>query len=231
MITVVIPVGPEADACAYLERCFGSVYSQAVKPDAVVIVDDMHGLGSHAGCTEAIEHTGIPRYATYNAWNLGVSASFNIGVSIAPTDHVLLLGADDWLEPNAIELAERTIRDWNVPNGYYWMRVRYNDDRPERDQGQPCGAAVVTKALWRASGGFPVESAVGRSDVMLVGMLLGHPEVGTLIEVRDDGTPPYNYNVHNRSHTATRGPWIRALDETASAYWATFEPPRWGRYS
>lgn len=224
-ITVAVPLGPRVEDCQFLDECLASLTRQTVAAAEILVIDDMHG--DDHNCAVARYPVRVERAV----WNQGVAASFNAGVAYAHTEHVALVGADDWLEPNAIELAERTIRDWNVPNGYYWMRVRYNDDRPERDQGQPCGAAVVTKSLWRASGGFPVESAVGRSDVMLVGMLLGHPEAGTLIEVRDDGTPLYNVRIHQGQHTASRGPWLRALDETANAYWATWSPPRWGRYS
>ena len=228
-ITVVIPVGPAPEACAYLGECIASVLPQW--PVCIIIVDDMHGFGTHPSC-------GKPRLQVEerfnivhrNAWNLGVAASFNVGVALAPTEHVLMLGADDWLEADAIAMASAAIEARNIEQAYYYYRVRYSDDRPERDQDQPCNAAVVTKALWRATGGFPVESAAGRPDVMFIGMLMGHPELGTLVPIRDDGTPPYNYRVHDGTHTASRGPWVRALEETAQAYWSTYQPPRWGRY-
>lgn len=236
-ITVVVPVGPRAEDCAYLREAVVSVAAQTTTLDTEVrllIVDDMHGITAAATEHEG-RHTlpwiqGQPPMLECNAWNLGVAASFNAGVALAPTEHVLLLGADDWIEPDAIRLAQEAIERRPTEQAYYWFRVRYSDDRPERDQGQPCGAAVVTKALWRATGGFPVEAAIGRSDVMLVGLLMGHPDVGTLIEIRDDGRPPYNVRVHPDQHTASRGPWVRALEETANAYWATWQQPRWGRY-
>ena len=224
-ITVVIPVGPTPEACAYLPQAIESVAESAIPP-ALWLIDDMHNIGAHDGCRSAREYAEVHR----NAWNLGVGASFNVGVSVAPTEHVLLLGADDWLEPDAIAKASATIEANPIENAYYWYRVRYSDDRAEKDQGQPCGAAVVTKSLWRATGGFPVESAVGRSDVMFLGMLFGHPELGSVVEIQDDGRPPYNYRVHDATHTASRAPWVRALDETAQAYWTTYQPPRWGRY-
>jgi len=230
-ITVVIPVGPAPEACAYLPAAIESLAAQTVKSAHVLLVDDMHNLGWHGDCTDALESwppNGSPDVHR-NAWNLGVAASFNVGVALAPTEHVLMLGADDWLEPDAIALAQRAIAERRIEQAYYFYRVRYSDDRPERDQDQPCNAAVVTKALWRATGGFPVESAAGRPDVMFIGMLMGHPELGTLVPIRDDGTPPYNYRVHDGTHTASRGPWVRALEETAQAYWSTYQPPRWGR--
>lgn len=230
MITVVIPVGPDPDACRYLPEAIASVEAQTIET-GILLVDDMHGVGRHAdGCGAPMIDVERIDYVISNHWNLGVAASFNVGVACARTEHVLMLGADDWLEPDAIACAERAIREHPIQQAYYWFRVRYNDDRPERDQAQPCNAAVVTKALWRASGGFPVESAIGRPDVMLVGMLMGHPEVGTMVQITDNGTPPYNVRVHDRQNTATRGPWVRALEETAQAYWNTWQAPAWGRY-
>lgn len=219
-----IPVGPNASDALYLRECVESLTKQTVAPAEIVIVDDMHGQSMDELLSPDLNYTFVR-----NAWNLGVSASFNVGVTSAPTDHVLLLGSDDLLEPDAIACAQRAIAANPIEQAYFYFRVRYSDGRP--DQSVPCGAAVVTKALWRASGGFPVESAVGRSDVMLVGMLMGHPEVGTLVPILDDGVPQYFHRIHPEQHTASRFPWIRALEATAEAYWTTWEPPRWGRFS
>lgn len=238
-ITVVIPVGPRASDCQWLEACLDSVDSeQSVKPAHILFVDDMHTVmagGTGHDCFMALpwghDLVSVVPYSVHrNPWNLGVAASFNVGVALAPTEHVLLLGSDDWLEPDAIERAQAAIEARRIEQAYYWFHVRYSDDRPERDQAQPCGAAVVTKALWRATGGFPVESAVGRSDVMLVGLLLGHPEIGSLVEITDAGRPSYNVRIGDWQHTASRGPWVQALETTAAAYWATWAKPAWGRF-
>ncbi len=226
MITVVIPVGPSPDACRYLPEALASIKVQTVKPREILMIDDMHGLGAHDTCMAGP----YIRHIFYAPWNLGVAHAFNVGVAVAPTEHVLMLGADDWLEPDAIECAERAIKDRPIGQAYYWFPVRYSDDRPQRDQYEPCNAAVVTKALWRATGGFPVESAVGRPDVMLIGLLMAHSDLGTLVPIAPDGPPRYCYRVHDGTHTASRGPWIRALEETAQAYWATWAKPTWGRY-
>lgn len=236
-ITVVIPVGPRAEDCAFLGECLESVMAQTVRP-RLIVIDDMHGIdptrdGNHdheLPWADFANGTDYPIVFHSNEWNLGVAASFNTGVAIAPTEHVLLLGADDWLDPTAIECAQHAIETQPSERGYYWFRVRYSDDRPLRDQSVPCGAAVVTKALWRATGGFPVESAVGRSDSMLVGLLMKYPELGDLIPIPDNSIPPYRYRVHDASHTASRGPWVQALESTAQAYWSTWAKPAWGRY-
>ena len=224
-ITVVIPVGPRAEDCAYLVECLASV----PEGTPVMVVDDMHEVGCHDQCAAVVYRKDLEWH--HNPWNLGVAASFNVGVALAPTEHVLLLGADDVLQPDAIERAQAAIEANPYEQAYYWYHVRYLDDRPEPLQAQPCGAAVVTKALWRATGGFPVEAAVGRSDVMLVGLLMGHPEAGTLVEITDGGEPPYHVRTHAGQHTASRGPWVHALEATADAYWRTWTPPAWGRYS
>jgi glycosyltransferase involved in cell wall biosynthesis len=226
-ITVVIPVGPRAEDCAYLAECLDSVLAQTVPPVATVIVDDMAGL--ELGGIRSLLPPEMTIMLHRNPWLLGVAASFNVGVAVAPTEHVALLGADDRLEPDALECAQRAIERHPYEQAYFYFTVRYSDGRP--DQTVPCGAAVVTKALWRATGGFPVESAVGRSDVMLTGLLMKRPDIGTLVPILDNGTPCYWYRSHENSHTASRGPWTRALDETAQAFWNSWGAPRWGRYS
>lgn len=227
-ITVVVPVGPSPDACAYLGECIVSVVAQNT---GLLLVDDMHGLGWHGDCTDALESwppNGAPKVHR-NAWNLGVAASFNVGVAMAPTEHVLLLGADDYLEPDAIAAAQRAIEAHPYTSAYYYFGVRYLDDRPNPLQTAACGAAVVTKGLWRETGGFPVESAVGRPDTMLVGLLMSRPDVGALVPI-EDGAPLYNVRIHAGQHTASRGPWVPALEATAQAFWSTWSAPVWGRY-
>lgn len=226
-ITVVIPVGPEPKDCAYFEECMASVAAQTVAASEVVIVDDMNGLSLYPDLAR-IGPTPMKLYR--NPWLMGVAASFNVGVALAPTEHVLLLGSDDWLEPNAIELAQETIERNRIEQAYFWYRIRYADDRPDPDQGLPCGAAVVTKKLWRATGGFAPELGVGASDAAMVSLLWVHPIAGTCVEIRDEGRPPYNVRTGPHQHTATRGPWQGIILETRRVFYETWEPPRWGRY-
>lgn len=224
-ITVVIPVGPSPDACAYFDECIDSVWAQNSPAYRVLIVDDMH-TGSGHDCR--LEHRGFDQsYKT--PWVMGVAHAFNIGVALAPTEHVLLLGADDYLEPDAIAAAQRAIEANPYTSAYYYFGVRYLDDRPNPLQTEACNAAVVTKGLWRETGGFPVEAGLGRPDTMLVGLLMSRPDVGALVPIAD-GEPLYNVRVHQGQHTASRGPWVPALEAAAQAYWATWRRPEWGRY-
>lgn len=170
----------------------------------------------------------IPESSTYESyarvwrspWRLGVACAFNFGVALARGDLVFLLGSDDELEPDCLE---RCVREWEKGKGrdaYYWVSVLYTDGREYPVQDLPCNAAMVTKGLWRQTGGFPVETASGAPDAALISILMAHrPEL--LVPVAR-GRPLYRYRAHGETDTAGRGPWqgiILATRDLLTATW------------
>lgn len=131
-------------------------------------------------------------------WYLGVAHAFNFGVALADNEHVVMLGSDDTLEPNCIEECEKAKLDGLY---YQYFPLRYMDTG--EIQNIACNAAMVTKELWRHTGGFPVQSASGAPDCALLSIMMARPggEAGQIVRI-GNGEPLYNYRRHNETDTA-----------------------------
>lgn len=221
-ITVVIPIGPSEHAQDYLREAVESIGTQTVRPAALLIVDDM-------ACQEyRMILQGIPHWVVRNYWRMGVAHSYNIGVGASTTECVLLMGADDTLDPGCIENCWHVYEKYERPdNIYFWLGVKYSDGR--EDQFLPCNAAMVTKSLWRATGGFPPETASGASDAALISSMLVRPELFKFVGV-NKSKPLYNYRVHDETDTAKRGRWQQVILETRDLLTELWQAPEWGRY-
>lgn len=250
-LTVVIPVGPYLANKRWLPEALASVKEQTLPPDEVLIIDDMSGMDEadllpfiepgvqvvHPAWPAAQDSpytvklcrmvdgemtTPVQIYAA--PWHLGVAHAFNFGVALARNDLVFMLGSDDYLAKDCIE---RSVAAWERnkrADGYYCPLLEYLDDRAEKQQDQPCGAAMVTKGLWRYTGGFPTQAAVGASDTMLISILWKHrPDL--LVKIPSPH-PLYYYRPHDESDTARAGPWQGIIFDVRDKVTALWEP-RW----
>lgn len=219
-ITVVIPVGPEPRHSHYLDEAFDSV------PDRtpVIIVDDMTtDLGRFAYECRIVE----------NLWRLGVGASFNVGVASAVTPNVLMLGADDYLSPDCIEVASREIDRIGDPLGYYYLPIEYVGDwetqTNEKRAHVPNNCAIVTKELWKLTGGFPPE-ACEKPDTVFVSMMMRHHSKH-LHAIGSIDHPLYYHRVHPGQETKRSNVYWPAIDIIRDTFTRTWQQPEWGRYS
>lgn len=133
-VSIVIPVGPSPDACAYLDEAVTSLHSQTHQSFEVVAVDDMHEIGGHIGC-RMLAYDLDTCYRT--RWRTGVPGAFNIGISVASNDLIIMLGADDWLEPEAVERLVETYEANNRKDAYYSFSIRYSDTGEIQDRPLP----------------------------------------------------------------------------------------------
>lgn len=211
-VSVVIPVGPYEANKRWLEQAIISVAEQtwAKRADGgvnLVLVDDMAEL----------KPTFIPTDLSYTIWKspwyMGVAHAFNIGVMVAPSEWSFMLGSDDWLEPECIEKCVEAFRERSEdPYAYYYVGVRYSDNQETQDLA--CHAAMVSKALWRRTGGLPIQAASGASDAALLSIMYGnYPRAGRVWPVAG-GIPLYNYRRHQETDTASKGPWQGVILET-----------------
>jgi len=198
-ISVVIPVGPSEANQRWLPEAIASVVAQTV-PATIVLVDDMAGIRP----AQLLPHGQEYKYFKC-PWYMGVAHAFNIGVAIAPTELVFMLGSDDTLEPECLEECIAEYERQHDDLGYYFVGVRYADTGEE--QTVACHAAMVTRSLWLHTGGFPVATASGAPDAAFISILLRHrAEAGRLWPVAD-ARPLYNYRRHKESDTASKGQW------------------------
>lgn len=189
-ITVTIPVGPFESNRRWLNECLESINQQTVQPDEILLIDDQAKLYGIDGVT--IWRT---------PWRSGVDCAFNYGVALARNDLVIMLGSDDKLLPEAVERAWDTWSYIHDPLGYYAFQVVYPDGR---EQNTPCNGAMVHKALWQLTGGFPVEAGIGACDTFLLSIMIAAN--GKLGNIYGIGPRPYYwYRDHPDTDTAQRG--------------------------
>lgn len=194
----------------------------------VVIVDDMANV-SEKFIAELLSPIKV-RFC-FPLWRLGVASAFNFGVAVAPTELSFMLGSDDTLDPECLERCAYAYERAERPElSYFWVGVRYmHGEYP--DQYLPCHAAMVSKSLWKHTGGLPLESAVGACDAALISIMMGNaPYAGDLVCVNGD-KPLYNYRVHDDTDTASRARWQGIIIESRNILTDDWKPPVWGRYA
>lgn len=190
-ITVTIPVGPFPSNVRWLGECYESVLKQTNPPDEILFIDDGADL----------DEDDYPEAEIWKTpWHSGVAHSFNFGVALARNDLVFMLGSDDKLLPKCLE---RCWEEWTRLKdrlGYYYVPVVYEDGRT---QNIACNAAMVHKDLWKLTGGFPTECALGQCDTVLISiMMASHGKMGNLRQVGNEAL--YWYRPHAESDTETR---------------------------
>ena len=224
-ITVAIPVGPEAHHQEWFRECLESVRLQTYAADEILIISDMAKLDS-----DLMEEFDVTVWKS--PWRLGIAAAMNFGVALAKNELVFMLCADDTLNSQCLAFCARTygkMPEETRGNAYYFVGVKYLDGREEDEQFIPCGAAMVTKSLWKQCGGFPPESSSGAPDAALISIMMVHQAAGECIGV-GRGRSLYNYRPHANSDSAKRQPWQGVILNTRDIVTRNWKPPEWGRY-
>lgn len=227
-VTVLIPVGPYAVYKKWLKECFDSVFVQTLQPDELLIIDDMADCGSLVDSWVTEKQ---PAFAVkgWNApWRLGDLTAWNCGVGLARNDLVFLLSCDDTIRPECLDLCVREWEAHDCKDAFYYVGAHYmGGEWP--DQTVPFGNAMVTKGLWRLTGGLPIEAASGASDAAHISIMMVHfPD--RLIPVAN-GQPLYDYRTHNQTVTAQLGPWSGVVEQTRGLVTNRWQPLDWGRMS
>lgn len=223
MLSVCIPVGPDKVYRDYLQECLDSLKTQTVPADEIVLIDDMAGISQWG-----LNLEGLNIRIHENPWICGVPHSFNFGVSLAKNDLVIMLGSDDKLYPWAIEDALKTWDKYKDPLGYYYFDIVYSDTGEIQRAANNC--AMVTKELWRRTGGFPVQSAVGACDHIFLSMMMANgSKVGNIINI-NSSKPPYWYRRHQHSATSNTNIW-GAVATVRDWFTNNHKGVLWGRYA
>lgn len=192
-ISVVIPVGPRPHNVRWLDEAIGSILGQARSEDRIVLL-----LNGSQGFTDLSDGR-IEKHPMPCA--LGVPIAFNAGVAVAPTELCILMGSDDQLLPGCLEACRAAWARHRDPLGYYYLGVDYSDGRT---QNTPCHAAMVSKRLWKHTGGFASESAVGACDTMFLSSLIRGKQRGLFKGdfYKVDSVPRYWWRVHPEAETS-----------------------------
>lgn len=230
-ISVVIPVGPAEHHARWLDECLASVAEQTVRPDSIVIVDDMHGRDLSARCERFEAASGIPMTGLFPTWHLGVGSAFNFGVAHAlmqaEHDLALMLGADDRLEPRVVERVVATYERHAGRTGYYWCETEYESGEQQR---LACNNAAMTPGFLVQTGGLPVEAAVGGMDAALISAMLAH-NPGSLVHVPGEDGARYWSRQHADQESARLNRYGAAMGIVRDVFTQHYRPTSWGRYS
>jgi len=194
-ITIAIPVGPHPSNVQWLGECLASIAEQTVTPDEILLIDN----GAH------LDPADYPACRIWTSpWPLGVAMGFNYGVALAKNDLVLMLGSDDRLHPAAIQACQWAWDYYHDPLGYYYFVVEYASGKY---QDIPCNGAFVHKELWKRTGGFPPEAAIGACDTWLISLLYASKgRAGNLYQISPAAL--YWYRDHPHTDTVERAAWM-----------------------
>lgn len=102
-VTAIIPCFNDG---AYILKALQSLYSQTMQPDKIIIIDD----GSDKKTKDVLDSISNPLVQVVVQDNSGVSLARNKAISLAQTDYILNLDADDYLDPTFIEKALRVMQ-------------------------------------------------------------------------------------------------------------------------
>lgn len=185
MITVIITVGPKEHHKRWLGECLESIRQQTIKADEILIIDDCAFLKQ--------EEVGDDVRIWRTPWVSGSVHGVNFGVALAMNDLVLHVASDDVIRPWCIADCLAEYKRRQDPLGYYWLDVEYSDGRIQK---LASGPSMVTKELWRHTGGLPLEGTIGAADFMFIcamNEVRGH--AGRLWHVQSDEAP-YWFRLH-----------------------------------
>ena len=218
--SVVIPVGPYVNNIAWLDDALDSLVKQTVQPKSVIFIYD----GMDPIYRRSTDFYGIPFYHYRPPWRLGVGHAFNFGVALSKSECVFMMGSDDVLAPECLEYCLERYAQNEYRDAYYHVPVSYMSDG--HVQYDPCNAAMVTKGLWRKTGGFPIEAPTA-PDAALISILMVHiPEA--LVSV-GDGRPLYYYREHDETDTRKHGRYHAedVIVRTRNILTEEWQPPVW----
>ena len=103
-ISVIVPV---YNAAPYLRRCVDSLLAQTFTDYELILVDDGSTDGSSAICDEYIRN--CTRVRVIHQQNAGVSTARNVGIEAARGKYISFVDADDWVEPEFLQVFVETI--------------------------------------------------------------------------------------------------------------------------
>jgi glycosyltransferase involved in cell wall biosynthesis len=126
LVTIVVPV---YNAENHLPRCIESILGQSFGDFELLLVNDGSSDDSLAVCRKYAVNDG--RVRVIDKPNGGVSSARNMGLESAVADWVMFIDADDWIEPNTLELAVPYVGECDIVR-LAWVAHMANEVRNKR---------------------------------------------------------------------------------------------------
>ena len=143
-VSVIVPI---YKAEQYLNQCVQSIVDQTYQNLEIILIDD----GSPDNCPAMCDAWAAKdsRVQGIHKENGGVSSARNMALDCATGDYVTFVDADDWVEPNAVEIlleqAVSTGADIVVGN-YYFDYVDGRDAQPLTTENHTWKQDEITRA-------------------------------------------------------------------------------------
>lgn len=134
LTTVLIPVGPGHEY--FLQDCLDSIVNQTMQNWRVIVVNDTGRRWFDDNVTNPKHLTPYTQGYPFVYWidsdmNRGVAAARNSGISYVQTESFVLLDADDYLQPFALDLMYKS---WKAYGG--WCYTDWYDELGQYKQAQ-----------------------------------------------------------------------------------------------
>lgn len=180
LITVVLNGGDT------VSRTFESVFAQYYQPIEYIVIDG----GSTDGSVDLIRQHETSLAYWISEPDRGISDAFNKGLEIARGDYIGLLNADDWLSPDQIGTAVRTLQSskagfvfgdllYHAPNGTPLHQIQGDSDYISKIRSRMPAlnhpTMLVKRQVFNDIGGFDRRYQVAMDyDWVLRAHLAGH---------------------------------------------------------
>lgn len=123
-VSVVVPV---YNCAAYIKRCVQSLQNQTFTDLEILLVDD--GSTDDSGTICDTLALADPRIRVFHGKNQGVSAARNIGILQARGEYIAFSDADDFSEPDKIEIQYTNAQKYNVDVSVIGLYRFYSADK------------------------------------------------------------------------------------------------------
>ncbi|MBU5480119.1 glycosyltransferase family 2 protein [Blautia sp. MSJ-19] len=217
-VSVIVPV---YNVAPYLNKCLDSILGQTYKELEVIVVDDGSKDEGLRICREYESRD--ERVKVLHQENAGVSAARNFGMSIMTGSYVLFVDADDWIEPNMVEILVHEMEQKESVDAVFCGYQEIEDGtnkllqtvtpnqrgQVRRDEGVEGLFGEYSTMLWNK---LFRTSLIDQTNIFNTSLKIGEDELW-MIEVLKKarnivllGAPLYNYRY--RSAGASKDVWI-----------------------
>lgn len=120
----------------YMDKALESLSLQTMMPSQIILIDDGSSSEEISSLNSLVgKYPELPLITKFDGENLGHTARMNQSLALASEEFFLLLSADDWLEPDAIENLTSGVKD---ADDVVWGNIRVvNEDGSDRGYVRP----------------------------------------------------------------------------------------------
>lgn len=168
-VTVVIPCFNDVN---YIIEALNSILNQTLKVKEIIIVDD----GSENETKKFLETISIDNVKIIYKENEGVSIARNLAISMANTEYILCLDADDFFESTYVEKAVKVLNkkpDIGIVGCYYnafrndkseIVKTRGGELKEFLIRNRGLGNSMFRKKCWEMASGYDETMLKGYED-------------------------------------------------------------------